>query len=188
MKAVALLKKDYPQVKIVAPLAEFDSMSVQLKDYLIKEDYANYLKSLVRKLGIEDNVIFRKKLSASEMVDEYCKAHVFVLPSFIENSPNALGESMSTGVPSVVSFVGGVPYIVEDNKSTQMFTAGDHMYLAYQLKRIFSDDELAKRISIEAQIIAAKRHDKVLVRDQYMQIYSDIICRNNLIYSVSKNE
>lgn len=183
MEAVALLKKDYPDIKIVAPLAEFESMSIQPKDYLFKEDYANYIKSLANKLGIMSNIIFRKRLSASDMADEYCKAHVFTLPSFIENSPNALGESMMIGVPSVVSFVGGVPSIVENDKSTLMFTAGDYMFLAYQLKRIFNDDELAKKISVEAQLIAAKRHDKVFIIKQYMEIYADIIGTNNLIYS-----
>ena len=33
----------------------------------------------------------------------YQKAHVFVLPSYIEGGPSALYEAMSFGIPSVIS-------------------------------------------------------------------------------------
>ncbi len=175
LKAVAILKEEYPDIKIVSPLSIVDTSSSCLKDYLIKEDYANYLKKLIKELEMVDNVIFKGRLSASEMAVEYQKAHVFVLPSFIENSPNALGESMMVGVPSVASLVGGVASMVKDNESSLLFPAGDYAFLAYQIKRIFSDDALAMKVSHEAQIIARRRHNIVNTIQQYLTIYSQII-------------
>ena len=43
------------------------------------------------------------------MLEEYLKAHVYILPSTIENSSNSLSEAMLLGVPSVASYVGGTP-------------------------------------------------------------------------------
>ncbi len=127
---------------------------------MMAEDYDNYIKSEIKKLKLEDNVIFQKKLSAGEMAIQYCKAHVFVLPSFIENSPNSLGESMMIGTPSVVAPpVGGVISIVSDNESSLLFPCGDHASLALQIGRIFDDDNLAVKISNNAREIARRRHD-----------------------------
>lgn len=175
LKAAAILKSEYPNLKIVAPLTKMDMHSSYVKDYLTNEDYANYLKSLIRKYSLENNVVFEKRFSAMEMAIENSKAHVFVLASFIENSPNALGESMMVGVPSVASMVGGVASMVKDNESSLLFPAGDHVLLAYQIKRVFSDDTLAIKLSREAQITARKRHDIELTTRQYLTIYSNII-------------
>ncbi|WP_298653429.1 glycosyltransferase [uncultured Proteiniphilum sp.] len=175
LKAAAMLKQEYPDIKVVAPLATIDTKSSHLRDYLVAEDYANYLKSEIKKLNLEDNILFKKRLSAKEMALEYGKAHVFVLPSFIENSPNALGESMMMGVPSVASSVGGVSSIVKDNESSLLFPSGDSAFLAYQIKRIFSEDTLAMKISREAQNIAHRRHNVEQTTQQYLTIYSHII-------------
>lgn len=121
----------------------------------------------------------RKRLSADEMAKEYCKAHVFVLPSFIENSPNSLGESMLIGTPCVASAVGGVTSIVNDNESSLLFSPGDYRSLAYQIGRIFADDELALKISAKARSIALKRHNVSQTTGQYYNIYSKVIQQHN---------
>lgn len=179
LKAAAILKQEYPDLKIVAPLTTMDMNSSYLKDYLINDDYANYLKSLIKKYSLENNVEFVRRFSAMEMAIENSKAHVFVLASFMENSPNGLGESMMIGVPSVASLVGGVASMVKDNESSLLFPAGDHALLAYQIKRIFSDDTLAMKLSREAQTIAHKRHNIEQTTQQYLTIYSNIIEQEN---------
>ena len=126
-------------------------------------------------MKLTENIILRKRLSADEMAAEYSKAHLFVLPSFLENSPNSLGESMMTGTPCVASSVGGVTSIVKDNESSLLFSPGDYVFLAYQIARIFSDDELALKISANAREIALRRHNITQTSRQYYQIYSEII-------------
>ena len=173
--ALVLLKNRFPSVKVVAPLSSINMNSSKLKDFLIAEDYNNYLKSEIKKYKLEDNIIFLNHLTAEEMAFQYSKAHVFVLPSFIENSPNSLGESMIIGTPTVVSPVGGVTSIVVDNESSLLFPSGDHAAMAFQIGRIFSDDNLAARISCNAREIALQRHDVKQATIQYYNIYSEII-------------
>jgi glycosyltransferase involved in cell wall biosynthesis len=43
-------------------------------------------------------------------------ADVFVLPSLWENLPCALLEAMSTGLPAVVTRVGGVPEVIDSDR------------------------------------------------------------------------
>lgn len=175
LKAAAILKRKYPNVQIVAPMSGLNLNSSALKSFLIDEDYNNYLKKEVSKLKLADNLILFSNLTAVEMADEYSKAHVFVLPSFIENSSNALGEAMLVGTPSVVSSVGGVLSIVKDEESALFFPAGDYAMLAHQIDRIFQNDELANKLSVNAKSVALERHDVEKTTRQYINIYKEII-------------
>ncbi|MDD2476109.1 MAG: glycosyltransferase family 4 protein [Dysgonamonadaceae bacterium] len=175
LKAVAILKKEFPNIQIVAPLSAMNLNSPILKNILIAEDYSNYLNKEIKRLELADNMILFSKLTADEMAKEYSKAHAFVLPSFMENSSNALGEAMLVGTPSIVSPVGGVMSIVKDEESALLFPSGDYRMLAYQIKRVFDNDELANKLSENAKYIALKRHDIAKTTEQYINIYEDVI-------------
>lgn len=175
LKAVAVLKDRYPGIQLVAPLASFNLTPSKLNEYLIAEDYSNYLKKEIERLDLKSNIILLPNLSAEEMAHEFKKAHIFVLASFAENSPNALGEAMQIGTPSVVTPVGGVMSIVSDEESALFFPTGDYGVLAHQIVRVFESDELANRLSVNAKAIALKRHDVDKTTHQYIDIYKDII-------------
>ena len=175
LQAAAILKDKYPDIQIVSPLSSVNLNSTRLIGYIKSEDYSNYLKSQIIRLGLKENVMLLQKLTGEEMVEEFCKAHLFALPSFAENSPNSLGEAMLIGTPSIVSPVGGVLSIVKDEESALVFPAGDYAMLAHQIDRIFKNDELANKLSMNAKAIALKRHDVAKTTEQYINIYKDII-------------
>lgn len=179
LKAVALLKDKYPEIKVVAPLSNLDLSSSKIKDYLIRDDYHNYVKSLVYELSLTNNLKLCGRLSEEEMVDQYREAHIFVMPSFIENSPNSLGEAMMIGTPTIVSPVGGIPSIVKDELSTLFFSVGDHATLALQIDRIFEDHELSQKLSINAKNIAKLRHDLNKSTIEYIENYKKIVKIHN---------
>jgi len=112
------------------------------------------------------------------MAEQYKSNHIFVLSSYIENSPNSLGESMLLGCPTICSFVGGTSSIVKDEESTLFFQSGDSVMLANKIDRVFSDDSLAMKLSINAKKIAIKRHDLKNGALQYYNIYDDITALN----------
>lgn len=179
IKAAGILKYKYPDMKIVAPLSSIRANTSKCSDLIISEDYDNYLKKEISRYGLQKNVILRKNLNAEEMAGEYKKAHLFVLPSFLENSPNSLGEAMMIGTPSIVAPVGGVLSIVKDESSTLYFPSGDYVMMAYQIDRMLSDDRLAINISKNARLIAEERHNAENITDQYMKIYRDIINKHH---------
>ena len=175
LRAAKILKNKYPEVQIVAPMSALNLKSSTLRNVLYAEDYSNYLNKEIRRLNLIDNIVLFNKLSAEEMANEYLKAHVFVLPSYMENSSNALGEAMTVGTPSVVSPVGGVLSIVKDEESALVFPAGDYAMLAHQIDRIFENDQLANKLSMNAKSIALKRHEVANTATQYINIYKDVI-------------
>lgn len=178
LKAAEILKKKYPNIKIAAPLSSLRKERSKPLDFLISEDYSNYLKKEITRLGLEKNVELMQNLSAEEMANEFKKAHVFALPSFLENSPNALGEALMIGTPTVVAPVGGVTSIVEDEKSTLFFPSGDYVMLAYQIERLFSNEKLALQLSKSGKAIAERRHNVTATTKQYFNIYKDILMKH----------
>ena len=181
IRAIALLIEKYPGIKVYVPLFQ-GGKKPGVKDYLFGEDYSIYVQSLIRKFQIQNNFVPLKRLTAVEMANQFARAHVFVLPSFIENSPNSLGEAMMVGTPTVASFAGGIGSIVENEKSSLLFPIGDFRTLASQIDRVFSDDKLAIKLSQQAKQIADRRHDIQFTTRQYIDIYKQIILQHRESY------
>jgi glycosyltransferase involved in cell wall biosynthesis len=174
LEAASMLKGDFPGLRIRVALPVFatpGSLGARLRE----TGYAPYLRNRIRALGLREIVDPLGELDEAGVAAELGSAHAFVLPSLIENSPNSLAEAMVVGTPSVVSCVGGVPSMARDGESALFFGAGDPTHLALQLRRLFTDDALAMRLSGEARRVARPRHDPATVARQIVGIYEDIL-------------
>ena len=174
VKAVALLRTEFPDITIRTPLAQFYPKLSGLKRVWKNTrsmGYARYLTDLIRQEGMTEHIVSLPSLDADGMASELLSAHAFALPSLIENSPNSLGESMLVGTPSVASYVGGVPSMARDGESVLFFPAGDEVLLAEQIRRIFLDADLACRLSVRARDVARSRHSRDKIVDNMLEIY-----------------
>lgn len=171
LEAVALLKNEFPDVKLyvsgVSPIVR--NMSIK------KFGYSRLIEKLIKKHNIEENVVFTGSLSGSEMIDYMKKSNVYVLPSLIENSPNTLGEAMILGMPCVSAYTGGASEMAIDEKECLFYRANDPKLLAWQIRRVFTDEKLAKNIGEAARCHAKITHDPVLNRDALLNIYKKIL-------------
>jgi glycosyltransferase involved in cell wall biosynthesis len=185
IKAVSLLRRDFPDITVRTPLAGFYHTARGIH-YLWKQlrsdGYSKYLTRMIEKEGLERHFFPLGLLEASDVARELKSSHVFVLPSFVENSPNSLGEALSVGTPSVVSFTGGVPSIVKDGVSALCFPPGDATLLADQIRRIFMDDELTTQLSERGRESARARHQRDKIVRQQLGIYESVIqmCRKTI--------
>jgi len=64
---------------------------------------------------------------------------IFVLPSIREGLPIALLEAMASGCPCIASAVGGVPEVIEEQRSGLLVSPADTQGLKKALKKILSD-------------------------------------------------
>ena len=176
IKAVLLLKQFYPQVKLYVPgVLTTNRQKNKLISRFTGEEYIRYAYDMIEKNGLSDNVIFRPRLIATQMVDYMKKAHVFLAPSSIDNSPNAVGEASMIGCPIVTTPVGGIPSFMKDGVNAILSPAGDPYMLAYNIKKIFENDELAVTLGNNAHKSALKRHDIERTTEQYIWGYSECI-------------
>jgi glycosyltransferase involved in cell wall biosynthesis len=173
LKAVALLKKDFPEIKLKIAGGNIIRRDTIL-DKIKISGYGKYLNGLIKELDISEFVEFTGELSENEMIKCYQEAHLFICSSIIENSPNSLGEAQLIGVPSIASFVGGVPDMIEDGKSGMMYRFEDFEILANQIRTIFCDSGKAQYLSFNGILSAKMRHDQELNLKKTLEIYDHI--------------
>jgi glycosyltransferase involved in cell wall biosynthesis len=102
----------------------------------------------------------------------YAAMDVFVCPSMQENLPNTIAEAMGCGVPCVAFAVGGIPDLIEHNRSGYLATPFDAMDLSHGiLACIAQTDEYgyAARQFVEQNLAPA------LIASRYSAIYEDAL-------------
>lgn len=176
LKAVALLKEEFPGITI--HLA--DSQSIHVK---ASGGYYRFLHKMIVDLQLTDCIEWIGPQDGAGMAKALATAHVFSLPSLIENSSNSLAEAMLVGVPSTVSLAGGLTSRVKDLSTALCFPAGDHVLLAECIRMLFMDDDLAQGLARNAQEVARKRHDYAVVSNDLLSIYQAIITGKNLPFA-----
>lgn len=174
IKAVALLKKDFPTIKL-----RFAGSNILLENQGIKgrlklKGYGKYLRKLIQELQVADHIEYLGVLNQEEMLQSYLDSHVFVCPSSIENSPNSLAEAQILGVPCVASYVGGIPEMVVPGSTGLLYRFEEVEQLAQHLRRIFNDDNLAGILSENGRAEALKRHDREEITKNTIGIYTEI--------------
>jgi glycosyltransferase involved in cell wall biosynthesis len=87
----------------------------------------------------------------SDPAPYYAVANIMVLPSHSEGSPNAVLEAMSAGVPILATSVGGVPEILENNRTGLMVPPNSPTALATALERLMGDADLRNRLAHAAR-------------------------------------
>lgn len=179
IEAIALLKEEFPNIK-VRIAGEVPYIEKHCKNPAKYIGYPVYLRKLIKRLSLENNVEFTGILSENEIMNYLLKSNVYVLPSSIENSPNTLGEAMLVGVPCVAAYVGGVPDMAIDNEEALLYRSNDPTLLAWKIRQIFQDDELALKLSNNGQRHAIITHDPVTNANMLVEAYHDIMKRGEL--------
>lgn len=89
------------------------------------------------------NLTFLGNLGTNELIQELNSCTLFCLPSHTEGFPNAVLEAMACGVPIVVSDVGEIPVMVNNNgkMAAWLFRANDVASLKQALDSAISNNE-----------------------------------------------
>lgn len=175
VKTIQLLKIYYKDIKLYVPGLDPKSFNGKLTSLIMGEEYLRYVKSLIKKNHLQDNIIFLPQLNTCEIIEKMKSVHVFLSPSSIENSSNIIGEATIIGTPIVTTPVGGIISFMKDNENSLFAPAGDAYMMAYQIKNIFENDSLAFKLSQNAYQLALTRHDKEKTAKQYIKAYQEII-------------
>ena len=108
------------------------------------------------------------------MKQAFLNAHVYVMPSAIENSPNSLCEAQILGVPTVASYCGGIPSLVEDGKTGYIYRYEEIEILAQTIVRLFAQKDIAE-LSYNERQIALARHNRQVNANRLVEIYRTIV-------------
>ena len=155
VKALPIILRRFPDTRVY--FVGKDVFSQDIKVRLSLSGYNLYLKRLIKKLHVREHVSFLGTLSAEEMKEAFLSAHVYVLPSAIENSPNSLGEAQLLGVPAIGTYCGGIPDMISDRETGYLYRYSEYEMLAELVIQVFSNIDL-QNLSNKEILIAQNRH------------------------------
>jgi len=128
---------------------------------------------LVREKGIGKRVQF---LGKQESVQEkLALADLMLLPSQLESFGLAALEAMACEVPSIATRVGGVPEVVDHEKTGMLAEVGDVETMARWAIELLSDEPRLKEMGKRARFEAQSRFCSSKIIGQYEDFYQQVI-------------
>jgi glycosyltransferase involved in cell wall biosynthesis len=159
IRALALVKARVPQAQLVVAGSGQEETR---------------LKQLAESLGLSDSVRFTGRVETADMSALYRSARVSLNPSTVDNMPNSVLEALAAGVPVVSTRVGGVPYIVEHDKTALLVEPGAVTDMAGAIVRILTEPELAERLR-SAGLAEAQMYTWPKIKPLLFKVYAEVV-------------
>src|SRR5262249_37743843 len=128
----------------------------------------------VRRLGLGDRVIVREKVNA---IEDYLQiGDIGLYTSETESFCLSILEAMCFGCPSVSTCVGGIPEVVEDDRTGLLVPSGDVRALAGALEALIDNQTRRRALGRAAQARARERFSAEVIVPRYEALYRRL-CR-----------
>ena len=129
--------------------------------------YCNNLQERVKLLGL---------LNADEMKEKIRKCKFVVVPSiWYENCPYSVMETLAIGKPVIGADIGGIPELIENNKSGLIYQYNDIDELKDKMKTLFKNQDLVNEFGKYAKEQASKLYSKEVYYKKINDIYIFLI-------------
>jgi len=103
-------------------------------------------QKLVKSLQMDNSVEFLGWIGLEKKRELLNSSKIFVLPSHQEAFPLTILEAMSTRLPIISTFVGGIPEAIENNISGLLINAGDIEALSKNILKLLNNNLLCGKI------------------------------------------
>lgn len=135
---------------------------------------ARFLQALESR-GLTKSVKVLGPLPLGEVSDLMRGAQVLCLPSHGEGTPNCVMEAMACGLPVVATEVGGIPDIVEPDRTGLLVPKGDSPKLADALAALLADSDRRARMGEAAYAYAQEHFDARKTARRLVELYRELI-------------
>ncbi|MGX7668120.1 glycosyltransferase family 4 protein [Flavobacterium pedocola] len=121
------LQKNYPDAQLCMVGPDKDGSMITTKQYA--EDK-----------GV--SVRFTGQLAKEKWIALSSEYDIFINTTHFDNTPVSVMEAMALGLPVITTNVGGIPYLLEDEKEALLVTDGDVVGMVSAIKDLMSDTAL----------------------------------------------
>lgn len=136
---------------LVEAVARVPEASLRLVGRTPEPAYAAAVAERIRRPDLEGRAALLGRFDAGEMLEEFRRAAILVLPSAQETSPMVIAEAMASGVPVVATRVGGVPHLVEEGRTGFLVDVGDISALARRLAELIGQEGTRRSFAAAAR-------------------------------------
>ena len=132
------------------------------------------LRALAATLGVR-HVTWAGAQPPAAMGRLYDEADIYVNASTIDNMPTSIIEAFAAGLPVATTSAGGIPYIVEHERTGLLVGERDPDALAAAVLRLLREPGLARRLATAARTECEQRYVWPAVREQWETLYHDLV-------------
>lgn len=131
------------------------------------------LERQVENLGLKDRVVFwgyRK-----DVISVLKSGNVLLMPSLIEGLPGVILESLSCGIPVVVSNVGGIPEVIKDGMTGCCVSTFDSGLYVSRLEKILSEPHFKNKIIMAGKKLIDQHFMMGKIANDFLTVYRRLI-------------
>lgn len=170
LRALKGLKADFPGVKLRVA-------GGHLKQSWKNTGYNQYLLKIIRKLNLEDNIVWLGSLDADGLIQELQQSDCFVHSSFVESYSLAVAEALAVGTPTVCSYAGALPEMSGDPANVLFYPPGDDVRMASLVRQVLLNPEQALMFSERSRAFIFARCDRESILQQQIHNYRMVLER-----------
>jgi glycosyltransferase involved in cell wall biosynthesis len=104
-------------------------------------------------------------------------ASFLALPTLEDNCPMVVLEAMAAGVPVLASNVGGVPDLIEPERTGLFCNPAKPETFRTGVERLLGDPELRRRLAAAAKAEALKRFHPEVIARRHLEIYREVLSK-----------
>lgn len=135
VRAVSLLAKNFPEMRLIMVGPDKGDGSLEST------------RDVARKLGVMEKITFAGPVSKGAIAQWLNRGDIFLNTTSVDNTPVSILEAMACGLCVVSTKVGGIPYLLEDERDALLIPSGDEAAMAKAITRFLTEDGLAERLS-----------------------------------------
>lgn len=142
--------------------------------YLAGGGDQTYLKSVAKKYGVQNQVLFLGRLSLNEVFEMLANIDIYIQPSLQEGLPRSMIEAMSKAVPCIGARTAGIPELINKECVVKRKSAKE---IANAIVAISNKDKM-KELANNNFVTAGKYHNDILAkkRNDYYSYVKRNIC------------
>lgn len=150
-------------------------LSEKMKIYcLLTGPARGYIKKNLNLSGIPYTYLYAENYS--EMADFYNCLDLYLVTSREEGGPEAIMESMATGVPLVSTCVGMAPDLIRNKENGLLVGVDDAESIAEGAKAIMCNADLRSTL-IQNGLETVKNYDWDIIADKYALVYQEVLTK-----------
>jgi glycosyltransferase involved in cell wall biosynthesis len=143
------------------------------------------LERLASELGVGEAITFTGRMDNEGMASLYQDADIMINASLADNMPISILEALASGVPVVSTDVGGIPYLVEHDKTALLVPAQNPQAMADAIVLLLSDPSLGDKLR-QAGLEVARQHAWTNIRERLLNVYQDVLAKPCRAVAASK--
>ena len=150
LKALKKLKKDFPDMHliVIGPVKK-----------------GGHTEKLIRKLNLENDVIFKSNLTKNEIKDCYSKSSIAIVSSLYEGFGYPVIEAMSCEVPLIATNVSSIPELTSE--FAKLVDPKNDEMIYQSVKDILAEYDKYKKIAIKGRQHVIKNFNWIKITDEY---------------------